>query len=151
MIHFSYFSTKHSEFSLEFEFLQFSFFCCFLVRIFFGGLKHFEFSFKFDFLVLSVSAGLISLFFFWWIRFPNILLLCFGSRDILCELWYELVCLDMDDRGESFVAVRRITQGFDRDGNCHSSSGKYFLWTCAFNLTKFWFIKLCTYLFLCQD
>ncbi|KAM7508858.1 hypothetical protein LguiA_019311 [Lonicera macranthoides] len=30
----------------------------------------------------------------------------------------------MDDRGESFVAVRRITQGFDRDGNCHSSSAE---------------------------
>jgi hypothetical protein len=28
----------------------------------------------------------------------------------------------MDDRGESFVAVRRISQGFDRSSTCHSSS-----------------------------
>lgn len=27
----------------------------------------------------------------------------------------------MDDRGGSFVAVRRISQGFDRGNNCHSS------------------------------
>lgn len=33
----------------------------------------------------------------------------------------ELVCVDMDDRGGSFVAVRRISQGFDRGNNCHSS------------------------------
>ncbi|KAM7476247.1 hypothetical protein LguiB_023490 [Lonicera macranthoides] len=28
----------------------------------------------------------------------------------------------MDDRGESFVAVRRISQGFDRGNTCHSTS-----------------------------
>ncbi|XP_058085169.1 uncharacterized protein LOC131232732 isoform X2 [Magnolia sinica] len=30
---------------------------------------------------------------------------------------------DMDDAGESFVAVRRISQGLERDGGCHSTSG----------------------------
>uniref|UniRef100_A0A0R0F3T8 ELMO domain-containing protein n=1 Tax=Glycine max TaxID=3847 RepID=A0A0R0F3T8_SOYBN len=29
----------------------------------------------------------------------------------------------MDDRGGSFVAVRRISQGLDRSNTCHSSSG----------------------------
>lgn len=31
----------------------------------------------------------------------------------------------MDDRGESFVAVRRISQGFDRGNTCHSTSGLF--------------------------
>jgi hypothetical protein len=29
----------------------------------------------------------------------------------------------MDDRGGSFVAVRRISQGLDRGNTCHSTSG----------------------------
>ena len=34
----------------------------------------------------------------------------------------------MDDRGSggSFVAVRRVSQGFDRGNTCHSSSGMLF-------------------------
>ncbi|XP_042507945.1 ELMO domain-containing protein A-like isoform X2 [Macadamia integrifolia] len=30
----------------------------------------------------------------------------------------------MDDRGESFVAVRRISQGLERGGSCHSTSAE---------------------------
>lgn len=29
----------------------------------------------------------------------------------------------MDENGASFVAVRRLSQGLDRGGGCHSSSG----------------------------
>jgi len=33
----------------------------------------------------------------------------------------------MDDRGGSFVAVRRISQGLERGSVYHSSSGKFHL------------------------
>lgn len=31
----------------------------------------------------------------------------------------------MDERGGSFVAVRRISQGLDRGNTCHSTSGNF--------------------------
>lgn len=34
--------------------------------------------------------------------------------------------VNMDDRGGSFVAVRRISQGLERGNTCHSTSGKLF-------------------------
>lgn len=42
----------------------------------------------------------------------------------------------MDDRGGSFVAVRRISQGLDRSNTYHSTSGSLFFLSSIF-LSKF--------------
>lgn len=45
-------------------------------------------------------------------------------------LWFCNCCTvlvdNMDDRGGSFVAVRRISHGIERGNTCHSTSGTYF-------------------------
>ena len=35
------------------------------------------------------------------------------------------LAVNMDDRGGSFVAVRRISQGLERGNTCHSTSGTF--------------------------
>lgn len=52
----------------------------------------------------------------------------------------------MDDRGGSFVAVRRISQGLDGRGNtCHSTSGTRLL-VCLFFFSFFSFLFNADYL-----
>lgn len=40
---------------------------------------------------------------------------------------------NMDDRGGSFVAVRRISQGTERGSTCHSTSGDLPTCSCRFS------------------